>query len=52
MFPLDYLRDMLKNASPDESVLIEFGSDKPVKISYSIGQASLTYFLAPRIESE
>ncbi len=51
MFPLDYLLDMLKNASSTDSLLVELGSDKPVRISYSIGQANVMYFLAPRIEN-
>ncbi len=52
MFPLDYLRDMFKNASSDSNVLIELGENAPVRISYSIGSANLSYFLAPRIEND
>ncbi|MAG21861.1 MAG: proliferating cell nuclear antigen (pcna) [Candidatus Diapherotrites archaeon] len=52
MFPLDYLRDMLKVPSGDAEVSIKLKSNAPVELSYSIGAASLTYFLAPRIESE
>ena len=49
MFPLDYLQDMLKAASGDISLFIK--SNAPVKISYPIGDARITYFLAPRIEN-
>jgi proliferating cell nuclear antigen len=49
MFPLDYLQDMLKAASENVSVFIK--SNAPIKISYGIGEANITYFLAPRIEN-
>ena len=52
MFPLDYLQDMLKGPSGDSDICIKLKKDAPVEVSYSIGKASLTYFLAPRIESE
>ena len=52
MFPLDYLRDMLKVPGSDSDVTIKLKDNAPVEISYKIGEASLTFFLAPRIESE
>jgi len=51
MFPLDYLQDMLKAATSDTKVSLFIKSNAPVKVSYTIGDASITYFLAPRIES-
>lgn len=51
MFPLDYLQDMLKAASSDSKVNLYLKSNAPVRISYSISEASISYFLAPRIES-
>ncbi|MBU1120628.1 MAG: proliferating cell nuclear antigen (pcna) [archaeon] len=51
MFPLDYLQDMMKSASSDTIVEMNLKSNAPVRISYSIGKASITYFLAPRIET-
>jgi len=51
MFPLDYLQDMIKSASSDTEVKLSLKSNAPVKISYSIGKATIEYFLAPRIES-
>ncbi len=51
MFPLDYLSDMLKAASSDTETRLFLKADSPVKVSYAIGKAQLTYFLAPRIES-
>lgn len=49
MFPLDYLQDMLKAASGEVTLFIK--SNAPIKISYNIVDASITYFLAPRIEN-
>jgi proliferating cell nuclear antigen len=52
MFPLDYLQDMLKVASSDTKVDLFIKSNAPVRISYLIGEANISYFLAPRIESQ
>ena len=51
-FPLDYLRDMVKGAASDVPVTLKLKTNAPVSISYKIGEASINYFLAPRIESE
>jgi len=51
-FPLQYLDDIVK-ACPEDSILTtHLRTNAPVKIEYKIGDASLTYYLAPRIESE
>src|SRR3989338_2031032 len=52
MFPADYLQDMLRAPSSDSEVELELKSNAPVQIKYSIGAAKITYFLAPRIESD
>ena len=52
MFPLDYLQDMLKVASSDTKVNLFIKSSAPVRVAYQIGDASISYFLAPRIESQ
>jgi len=52
MFPLDYLQDMVKATSSGDEVSLEMKSNAPVKLSYKIGGAEITYFLAPRIESD
>lgn len=52
MFPLDYLQDMLKTPSSDSIIQLSLKSKAPVKISYEIGKAKITYFLAPRIETD
>ncbi len=51
MFPFEYLDNMTK-ACPDDSMIeLSLKSDTPIKIAYSVGQAKLAYFLAPRVES-
>ncbi|MEA3280851.1 MAG: proliferating cell nuclear antigen (pcna) [Thermodesulfobacteriota bacterium] len=52
MFPLEYLNDLLKATDSASIVEINLGTDKPLKVEYNLGQARLTYFLAPRIETE
>ncbi|MFA5931287.1 MAG: proliferating cell nuclear antigen (pcna) [archaeon] len=52
MFPLDYLQDMLKVASSDTKVNLFIKSNAPIRVSYPIGEANISYFLAPRIESQ
>ncbi|MFH1752534.1 MAG: proliferating cell nuclear antigen (pcna) [archaeon] len=52
MYPLDYLQDMLKTASSETELELNLKNDAPIRISYSIGDAKITYFLAPRIESK
>ncbi len=52
MFPLEYLNDILKNVSSRTDVNLEMKTDAPLKIDYDIGKTNLTYFLAPRIETE
>ncbi|MBT4870741.1 MAG: proliferating cell nuclear antigen (pcna) [Candidatus Diapherotrites archaeon] len=51
MFPLDYLQDMLKAAGSGENINLFVKSNAPIKVAYQIGEASVTYFLAPRIEN-
>ena len=51
MFPLEYLNDLLKSTDSTALVEINLKSDAPLKLSYNIGDAKVTYFLAPRIES-
>lgn len=51
-FALDYLLDMLKVASTDTEITIKLKDNAPIELSYKIGEAAITYFLAPRIESD
>jgi proliferating cell nuclear antigen len=54
LFSLDYLNDLAKSLGKAEQVSIDLGTDYPVKFTFNIagGNGSVTYLLAPRIESE
>lgn len=51
MYPFEYLDDLSKAASDDSVVEISLKNDAPVKVSYSVGKAELSYYLAPRVET-
>lgn len=52
MFPLDFLTDTLKAATNDTQLNVFLKANAPIKLHYKVGEASLAYFLAPRIESD
>ena len=52
MFPLDYLTSMVKAAQSATEVSLFMKKDAPILLKYAIGEAEITYFLAPRIESD
>lgn len=52
MYPLEYLSDIVKGASSESELSLKLKSNAPVEVSYKIGEASIRYFLAPRIENE
>jgi proliferating cell nuclear antigen len=54
LFALDYFSKMIKAVGPQESVLMNIGTDYPVKLEFNFAEknGSATYLLAPRIESE
>ncbi|MFC2175261.1 proliferating cell nuclear antigen (pcna), partial [archaeon] len=51
MYPLDYLNDLLKNTDAATSVDLQLRTDAPLKLTYKIDDATITYYLAPRIET-
>ncbi|MFC7133046.1 MULTISPECIES: DNA polymerase sliding clamp [Salinibaculum] len=53
LFSLDYLKDMNKAIPSDAEVTMELGEEFPVKLHFDIaeGQGTVTYMLAPRIQS-
>jgi len=53
LFSLDYLQDMNKAIPKDAEVTMELGDEFPVKLHFDIaeGEGSVTYMLAPRIQS-
>ncbi|PIU21806.1 MAG: proliferating cell nuclear antigen (pcna) [Candidatus Diapherotrites archaeon CG08_land_8_20_14_0_20_34_12] len=52
MFPLEYLQNMLKAAESNDAVSVSMKNNAPIQISYKIDKAEITYYLAPRIETE
>jgi len=50
-FPLQFLGDMVKACPDDESLSLHLKTNSPIKAEYSIGEAKLVYYLAPRIET-
>ncbi|PJB20896.1 MAG: proliferating cell nuclear antigen (pcna) [Euryarchaeota archaeon CG_4_9_14_3_um_filter_38_12] len=54
LFSLDYFSKMIKAVITSENVVMNLGTDYPVKMEFDIakGNGHATYLLAPRIESE
>ena len=53
MFPLDYLKKIIKGAKISETTKIELGTDYPLRVTSGIkDKVRLRCVLAPRIESE
>jgi len=50
MFPFEYLDDMTRACPDDTAINVELKTDAPVHVSYEIGHAKLSYYLAPRVE--
>lgn len=51
MFPLEYLNDLLKNVEGEAVVTLNLKNDAPLRLEYPIGQGTVVYYLAPRIET-
>ena len=53
MFPLEYLKKMIKGAKMTESTKLEIGNDYPLRVTSQIqDQARISFVLAPRIEND
>jgi len=54
LFSLDYFSKMIKAVVTSENIVMNIGTDYPVKMEFDIakGNGHATYLLAPRIESE
>lgn len=50
-FPLQFLDDIARACPNDAQITLNLKTNAPVKVEYSIGDALLTYYLAPRIEA-
>ncbi|MBI4182218.1 MAG: proliferating cell nuclear antigen (pcna) [Candidatus Aenigmarchaeota archaeon] len=52
-YPLDYLKKMIKAGKLSKHLLLEFGTDYPVRLSFkSLDKMSLSFILAPRVSEE
>ena len=51
MYTLEYLNDLVTAASSDAVVTLDLKTDAPLRLQYPIGEATVTYYLAPRIEN-
>jgi len=52
MFSIEYLKDMIKASDIAKSVKVYFGSDIPLKLEFIAPSVTLSFLLAPRVESE
>lgn len=51
-YPLEYLKKMIKAGKLSKQIMLEFGKDYPLRISFkSLDKMALQFILAPRIES-
>ncbi|MGC9037098.1 MAG: proliferating cell nuclear antigen (pcna) [Candidatus Micrarchaeia archaeon] len=49
-FNLEFLENMVKSSPVGGSVVLSLKTNQPLKLSYKIGEASITYYLAPYVE--
>ncbi len=52
MFSIEYLKDMIKASEIADSAKVSLGTNIPVKMDFLAENASLSFLLAPRIESD
>ncbi len=51
-YPLEYLRKMIKAGKISQQMILEFGTDYPVRMGFkSVDKMELSFVLAPRVES-
>lgn len=50
-FSTEYLKNLIKEIDVDTVVSLELKKDAPLVIRYNAGEASIKYYLAPRIDS-
>ncbi len=51
-FPLQYLEDIVKACPENSAIMICLKTNAPLKVEYGVESAKVTYYLAPRIESD
>lgn len=50
VFNLEFLENMVKSSAMGNYISISLKTNQPLKLTYSISDASITYFLAPYVE--
>ena len=50
-FNLDYLERMISACPSNSSMMLSIKTEEPIKIDYKIGEATVSYFLAPYMEN-
>ncbi|MEM0150083.1 MAG: proliferating cell nuclear antigen (pcna) [Candidatus Micrarchaeaceae archaeon] len=50
-FNLDYLQRIISACPQNSSMVLSLKSEEPIKVDYKIGDASISYYLAPYMES-
>lgn len=50
VFNLEFLENMVRSSPVGNNIKIALKSDQPLRLTYSIGDASVTYYLAPYVE--
>jgi proliferating cell nuclear antigen len=50
-FNLDYLQRIISACPQNSSILLSLKSEEPIKVDYKIGDAAISYYLAPYMES-
>jgi len=50
-YPMEYLKKMIKAGKLSDTVVLEFGTDYPMRLSFTaVDKVSLKFILAPRVE--
>ena len=50
VFNLEFLENMVRSSPMGNSIKLSIKSDQPLRLTYNIGDAAVTYFLAPYVE--
>jgi len=51
-YSLEYLQKMIKGTKLTDKVVLNFGNDYPLKLEFNTPKVSLSFILAPRVETE
>jgi len=51
-YSLEYLQKMVKGTKLTDKVILNFGNDYPLKLEFNTPRVSLSFILAPRVETE